>query len=187
MTIGCVHGRFQPFHNAHLDYVLAAKRECSYLLVGITKYDLEPIHMNPLGMHREQSASNPLSYYERTVLMREALKDAGVVDGYEFVPFPIETPSALPQFVPKNVLCYTTICEEWNRQKIKVLESAGYVVKVLWEKEPKVISARAIRAGILEGAQEWRKQVPPATERAVARLNLQSRLLDLVAGRPRHD
>ncbi|MBP3706729.1 MAG: adenylyltransferase/cytidyltransferase family protein [Clostridia bacterium] len=34
--IGVVCGRFQIFHNEHLQYVMAAKEKCEHLIVGIT-------------------------------------------------------------------------------------------------------------------------------------------------------
>lgn len=36
---GMIHGRFQPFHNGHLEYALAALSRCSHLIVGITNPD----------------------------------------------------------------------------------------------------------------------------------------------------
>jgi len=37
---GSIHGRFQPFHNEHLDYVLRALDRCDFLWIGITQYDI---------------------------------------------------------------------------------------------------------------------------------------------------
>ena len=37
--IGVVCGRFQIFHNEHLQYVMAAKEQCEHLIVGITSPD----------------------------------------------------------------------------------------------------------------------------------------------------
>lgn len=33
--IGVVCGRFQIFHNEHLQYVMAAKEKCEHLIIGI--------------------------------------------------------------------------------------------------------------------------------------------------------
>ncbi len=33
---GMIHGRFQPFHNGHLEYLLAALERCETLIIGIT-------------------------------------------------------------------------------------------------------------------------------------------------------
>lgn len=33
---GVVHGRFQPLHLKHMEYILAAKMRCQKLYIGIT-------------------------------------------------------------------------------------------------------------------------------------------------------
>ena len=172
---GSVHGRFQPFHNEHLEYVLAAHRACEFLWVGITKYDLD-LETSPLGREREKPENNPLSYFERVTIIGEALVEAGLQrSAFSFVPFPIEHPTKLKQFLAPSVPCFTTICEEWNREKIKVLEAQGYTVRVLWEHD-KNVTGRNIREQIISGDRGWRQQVPNATVRAVDRLDLRSRL-----------
>jgi nicotinamide mononucleotide adenylyltransferase len=111
---GSVHGRFQPFHNDHLQYLLAAKEQCKFLWVGITKYDITQFDANPLGSHRERPENNPLTYFERITMIREAVVEADVpIGSFGFVPFPIETPSHLPAFMPISIPCFTTICEDW--------------------------------------------------------------------------
>ena len=40
-----IHGRFQPFHNGHLDYLRGALARCDELFVGITNPD--PRHARP--------------------------------------------------------------------------------------------------------------------------------------------
>lgn len=175
---GSAHGRFQPFHNEHLKYVLAAKDKCEFLWIGITKYDLD-LEVSPLGRERERPENNPLTYFERVSIIREALTEAGISrQSFGFIPFPIEHPAKLKQFLATSVLCFTTICEEWNREKIRVLENQGYKVEVLWEREKKV-TGRGIREQILAGSKGWQKDVPSATARAVERLDLATRLRTL--------
>lgn len=177
---GSVHGRFQPLHNAHLDYILEAKKHCDFLWVGITKYDTASEHLNPLGRHRERPEANPLTYFERLNIIRAALIESGIPPAeFAFVPFPIEMPAALPLFLPRNITCFTTICEDWNREKIRVLEAAGYTVEVLWERIPKAFSGADIRESIAKGTDDWKRLVPPATVKAVDNLALRARLQKL--------
>jgi nicotinamide mononucleotide adenylyltransferase len=174
------HGRFQPLHNEHLEYLLAAQRECDFLWIGITKYDVTSTDFNPLGAMRERPENNPLTFFERVTVIRQSLVEAGVDPGvFGFVPFPIETPRRLPNFIPTYVTCYTTICEQWNKDKIKVLEAQGYEVRVLWERERKKITGAQVRNDIIQGGTAWRSMVPPATARAVEKLDLRERLLGL--------
>jgi nicotinamide mononucleotide adenylyltransferase len=180
VTTGSVHGRFQPFHNDHLEYVLAALKLCEFLWIGITKYDITPTDSNPLGRPRERPESNPLTFFERVNVVSEALLDQGVErTRFGFVPFPIETPHRLPDFMPIEIPCYTTVCEDWNREKIEVLKGLGYDVRVLYEREFKAVSGGKIRADIVAGREDWKKLVPSATVRAVEKLGLRKRLIRL--------
>ena len=177
IPVGSVHGRFQPFHNEHLEYVLAAKKRCGFLWIGITKHDITSADLNLLGAHRELPQNNPLTFFERVEMIREALLDAQVSPGeFSFTPFPIEMPAHLPNFLPNVIPCFTTICEEWNRRKIKVLMDLGYSVEVLWERESKAITGSIIRGHLVEGSSDWRSMVPPATAKAIDRLDLGARL-----------
>jgi len=177
---GSVHGRFQPFHNDHLKYVLEAKARCDFLWIGITKYDVMPTELSPLARHRERPENNPLTYFERINLIGDALEEAGIDRRtFGFVPFPIETPHRLTAFMPLSVTCFTTICEEWNREKIRVLEASGYRVVVLWEKAQKSVTGSAIRKDILLGGNVWKTMVPNATVRAIEVLGVRSRLQKL--------
>jgi nicotinamide mononucleotide adenylyltransferase len=164
-----------------LEYVLAAQRLCDYLWVGITKYDITATDSNPLGRHRERPESNPLTFFERIGIISEVLVEAGIDRGkFGFVPFPIETPQRLPDFMPVSIPCYTTICEAWNREKIEVLKSLGYDVRVLYQRDKKAVSGAAIRHDIAAGGNLWKASVPQATARAVEQLDLRTRLLKLL-------
>jgi nicotinamide mononucleotide adenylyltransferase len=173
IPVASVHGRFQPFHNEHLEYVLAAKKRCRFLWIGITKPDVTPAESNLLGAHRELPENNPLTFFERTSMIRETLVEADVsTTEFSFVPFPIETPAHLPNYLPCSVPCFTTICEEWNRRKIRVLTDLGYNVEVLWEKSSKMITGSQIRQSIVDGRPDWLSMVPQAVAQAVIALDL---------------
>jgi nicotinamide mononucleotide adenylyltransferase len=172
---GSAHGRFQPFHNEHLAYVTAAHRSCKFLWIGITKYDLDA-EVSPLGREREKPENNPLTYFERISIIADALNDVGIPRStFAFIPFPIEHPHKLRQFLSTSVVCFTTICESWNREKIGVLKAEGYTVTVLWERE-KSVTGQAIREQIANGEDTWRRNVPLATARAIEKMDLAKRL-----------
>jgi nicotinamide mononucleotide adenylyltransferase len=175
---GSAHGRFQPFHNEHLAYVLAAHGRCKFLWIGITKYDLDT-EVSPLGRDREKPENNPLTYFERTSIISEALQDNGISRGtFAFIPFPIEHPQKLKQFLSTSVVCFTTICESWNEEKIEVLKAEGYPVTVLWKHDKKV-TGQAVREQLIRGEQGWKEMVPQATVRAMERLKISDRLRQL--------
>ena len=161
---GSVHGRFQPFHNGHLEYVLAAQKQSDFLWIGITKFDIEATELSPLGRIREKPENNPLTFYQRVTMIESALIENGVQrDEFAFIPFPIEKPIKLGQFLPTSVPCFTTVYEEWNREKISVLESFGHKVIVLWERQRKEISGGQIRSDMITRGTRWKEMVPNAT------------------------
>src|SRR2546425_13306123 len=171
--VASAHGRFQPLHNEHLEYLLAAKKNCEFLWIGITMPDITPLHLNPLGRYRERPDANPLTYFERISIITEALSDLGITKTtFDFAPFPIETPPSLNNYLPTGIPCLTTVCEPWNREKIAVLESLGYSVTILFEREAKQITGLEIRRRVMEGDETWRDLVPPATARFIDRLDL---------------
>lgn len=166
---GSVHGRFQPFHNGHLDYVLQAFAEVDFVHIGLTQI------FQPKGIEdssaRNNADSNPFTYFERSELVSAALKDHGVPQSrFAIAPFPIETPAALPQFVPTSVKCFTTIVTEWNDEKISRLESVGYEIvrlKVSPADNNRVTSGTEIRRLLRDGNGQWSRYVPTAVAQLI--------------------
>lgn len=180
--VGSVHGRFQPLHNGHLEYLLAAFEDATFVYIGLTQPDIRHLQETLHASHRSLKYSNPLTYFERLCLISETLKDAGVDSSrYSVVPFPIEEPDKISDYLPNSVPCYTTIYDDWNRQKIRLLESKGYTVKVLWERQDKEIQGSRIRDSIRTGSNSWEEQVPKATIEVVEKLELRERLVRLHA------
>lgn len=177
--VGCVHGRFQLLHIQHMEYILAAKERCRRLIVGITNYDAHPSLADSSDAHRRARINNPLSYYERTEMIRVALRGAGIEPAaYSFSPFPIEHPEDLQNFVPLNAICFTTIREPWNETKIERLEREGYQVQVLLDRNKRISSSR-VREMIMEGDARWADWVPPEVVRYLKDLKIDERLSSL--------
>ncbi|HEX2078295.1 MAG TPA: hypothetical protein VHG08_11320 [Longimicrobium sp.] len=179
-ALGSAHGRFQVLHNEHLEYLLEAKRRCQHLLVGITAYDLN-FGDSDNEDHRTLATNNPLTYYERQLLIREALRESGVaLTDFTVVPFPIEHPLDLPNFIPVSATCYTTLREPWNSEKITRIRQLGYNVEVVIE-GAKAIEGVVLRRMIVEKDDRWKQLVPPSTVRLVAEFGLEARLRTLLS------
>ena len=73
---GVIHGRFQILHNDHLDYLLSGKALCRHLVVGITNPDPVLTKKEDSDPERDSAAANPLTYYERYLLVKTALTEA---------------------------------------------------------------------------------------------------------------
>lgn len=177
MRIGCIHGRFQPFHKEHMRYALAALEKCDFLWVGITRYEILRESFEA-GQGRDSLLANPFTYIERVNIIRDALLEQGVEQNrFGFVPFPIDSPELLPQFVSLSTTCYTTVREDWNKDKIKSLKALGYEVVVLWEDlAVKRISSTIIRESIRSGDGVWKEMVFESTRRHMKSMNARQRL-----------
>ncbi len=106
---GSVHGRFQPLHNDHLEYIRAAMARCSHLWVGITQPDIRHLRLTQHDPHRSARENNPLTYFERYRILMEALSEAGLAaDAFSIVPFPIEQPDTLIDYMPTSIRVFTT-------------------------------------------------------------------------------
>lgn len=174
---GSVHGRFQPLHNGHLKYILTAKERCDFLWVGITQYNIRALLESPQDPHRQEQVHNPLTFHERMEMITQALLDNGLsIHEFDIVPFPIETPDCLPDFLLTSVPVFTTINDQWNRHKIKVLEDIGYEVIVLWEDLIKDINGIKIRELISLGDESWKEKVPSATIQVIEKYCIANRI-----------
>lgn len=182
-----VHGRFQPFHNGHLEYVRAAAVRCEFLWVGITQHTSKRLVQVDVAdaLHRAEPQSNPLTYFERLQTIRAALASIGLNhDGYAVVPFPIEEPNLVVEFLPTTVPVFTTTYDEWNEAKIATLRGIGYEVINLWSRQIKEVAGHELRDMIRRGDSAWRAQVPPGVASLIDEFDLAGRLQALTHEAP---
>jgi nicotinamide mononucleotide adenylyltransferase len=175
---GVVHGRFQLFHLDHLKYVLAAKERCRHLVVGITNPDPTLTKFDAADPHRSSELDNPLTFYERYVMLRETLLEAGLdFRGFSLVPLPINFPELYRYYVPLDATFYLTIYDEWGERKLAMFTSLGLQVDILWRKpsSEKGLTATALRRLMGQG-QPWEHLVPPAVARLIKDMGLGERL-----------
>ncbi len=178
---GVIHGRFQILHNDHLRYLLAGKAMCRHLVVGITNPD--PVLTNDVDVDpkRSESMSNPLTYFERLVMVREVLVEAGLaLEEMTITPLPITRPELFRHYVPMDALFLLSIYDGWGRKKLEQFKSLGLKTHVLWEVKPgeKGISASEIRDLILRG-QPWEHLVPCSSARLLKKWDIPGRLKEM--------
>lgn len=159
-----VHGRFQPFHNGHLNYVRSALELCDHLYIGITQIQRSNMIVTQAAPHRSELASNPFSFFERRLMIQETLLSEGISqERFELIPFPHDQADFLPECFPIGGVCFTTVHSEWNNEKIRRLTSYGYEVRVITnpDKWPlKRASATKIRELIRSSDLRWKDFVP---------------------------
>lgn len=59
-------------------------------------------------------------------MIRLAMEEFGVpASEYEIMPFPINRPEYITQYVPEDGVYYLGICDGWEEEKLKILNSLG--------------------------------------------------------------
>jgi nicotinamide-nucleotide adenylyltransferase len=180
---GVIHGRFQVLHNDHLKYLLAGKERCRHLVVGITNPDPTLTREDPADPNRSQVLSNPLTYFERYVMVRETLNQAGLTDAaFSVVPFPINVPELYRYYVPVAATFFLTIYDDWGRKKRERFLKLGLTTEILWERpsHEKGLSGADIRQRMTE-RRAWEHLVPESTQRLVKKWEIPGRLRKLGA------
>jgi cytidyltransferase-like protein len=163
-----IHGRFQPFHNGHLEYLQGAAARSDELWVGITNPDPSQVKPEPADPLRHLPESNPYTYAER-LLMVTAVAETVDADVH-VIPFPVNQPEVWPAYVPANVTQYIRQFSDWGTTKIDRFRSAGYDVVILDEGVEKAISGADVRAAMREG-REWQALVPAGVARVIEQLD----------------
>jgi cytidyltransferase-like protein len=162
-----IHGRFQPFHKGHLEYLRGAAERSDEIFVGITNPDPARIRPEPADPLRHLPESNPWSYAERLLMVKAAAQDLGLeLARVHVIPFPVNEPELWPAYVPEAVTQYIRLFSEWGGTKLERFRAASYEVVVLDEGAEKGVSGADVRAALRDGG-DWESLVPPGVARVI--------------------
>ena len=165
-----IHGRFQPFHLGHLEYLRGAAERSDEVYVGITNPDPARVRPEPSDPARHLPESNPWNYWERMMMVKAAALDLGLdLARIHPIPFPVNEPELWPAYVPSGVTQYIRLFSDWGGTKLDRLREAGYEVVVLDEGTAKEVSGADVRAALREG-RDWEALVPPGVARVIKSL-----------------
>jgi len=179
--IGVAFGRFQPFHNGHLEYILTAYEKSEYLLVGISNPDPSTIKFHPDSAHRSSSFSNPFTFFERFLMVRDTLLNLGIDrNTFDIVPLAINCPELIEYYVPKDATILLSIYEKWGHSKKMIFEELGFWVENIFNKteKDKLVIGRDLRQKIIHD-NKWNHLVPKPVYELMASQNLANRLKDI--------
>ena len=156
-----IHGRFQPFHLGHIEYLRGAAEHSDELFVGITNPDPSRVRPEPSDPVRHLPESNPWTYAERLLMVKAAATDLGLaVERVHVIPFPVNEPELWDAYVPAGVTQYLRLFSEWGGEKLERMRAAGYDVVVLDEGAEKEISGADVREALRSGG-DWEALVSP--------------------------
>jgi nicotinamide-nucleotide adenylyltransferase len=179
--IGVIHGRFQVLHNDHLKYLMAGWERCEHLIVGITNPDPGLTEEDDADRARSSPEANPLTYFERYVMVRAALLEAGLEPSdFSIVPLPINFPELYRYYVPLDAVFFLTIYDDWGRRKLERFKSLGLKTDVMWERpeQEKGLTGREVRECMMNG-QPWEHLVPKSTAALLKEWDIPDRLRKL--------
>ncbi|MGA7142883.1 MAG: nicotinate-nucleotide adenylyltransferase [Desulfobacterales bacterium] len=179
--IGVIHGRFQVFHNDHLKYLLTGKLLCRHMVVGITNPDPSLVRQETADPNRSRLTTNPLTYYERYILIRSAMQE-NHIRSHEFsiVPLPINRPELYKYYVPLDAVFFLSIYDDWGEKKLSYFESMGLKTHIIRKVslEEKGISAGDIRHFMINN-QPWEHLLPKSVARLMKQWKISERLQQL--------
>ena len=162
-----IHGRFQPFHNGHLEYLRGAAVRSERVFVGITNPDPRRVKEEPSDPLRHLPESNPFTYTQRLLMIEAVAEDEGI--SVHVIPFPVNEPELWPAYVPEGVTQYLRLFSDWGGTKLDRMREAGYEVVVLDEGVEKELSGREVREAMRSGG-DWEALVPPGVVRVIRSL-----------------
>jgi nicotinamide-nucleotide adenylyltransferase len=174
---GMIHGRFQPFHNGHLEYLRGAAGRSEEVFVGITNPDPERIRPEASDPLRHLPESNPFSYVDRLLMVKAAAQDAEIdLARVHVIPFPVNEPELWPAYVPDDIVQFIRLFSDWGGTKLERFREAGYEVVVLDQGAEKEVSGADVRAALRDGG-DWESLVPPGVAQVLKRLERRVRVL----------
>lgn len=173
---GMVHGRFQPFHNGHLEYVLHALQQCDHLIIGITNPDPSLIVQEATDRDRHLPTANPFTFFERHRMIRVALAEARCeMNQASLVPFPIHHPERWQFYCPLGTTQFVRLFSAWGREKVERFQALGWPVVVLDGGGTKHVSGAEVRRRLLVG-QGWEELVPSPVAQVLREIRAMERM-----------
>lgn len=160
-------GRFQPFHNGHLQAVKDALKEVDEIVVvvGSAQYS--------------HKISNPFTAGERLTMIREALDEADIAASrFWMVPVPdihvhMMWVAEVMGYTPRFHVVYAN--EPLTKRLFK---EAGFKVKPIPYYQRETWSSTEIRERMLKG-KNWKQLVPKSVARFIEEVNGVQRLREL--------
>lgn len=158
-----VHGRFQPFHLGHLEYLSLAMQRGSHVVVGITNPSLGRLTGERTSGHRHRADANPYTWFERAEMVAASVAEAPAYAGHtvRVVPFDVSDPAVWTDFLPRGAGHLVTLNEPWDQEKYRRFKEAGHPVEAIGG-NPGRVTATEVRRRMAAG-EDWRVLVPHGT------------------------
>lgn len=158
-------GRFQPFHNGHLEVVRTVAKECNDIIIGIG------------SAQYSHTLDNPFTAGERHLMISRALRDSGL-DNFFLVPVvDINRYAVWVSHVVSMVPPFSKVYSN-NPLTRRLFEEAGYEVESSPMFNRAQYSGTEIRRRIASG-EPWEDLVPPGVAKVIKEIGGEARLMAL--------
>ena len=158
--VACFTGRFQPFHNQHLEVLSALSHEFDRIIIAITNPDIENLFEHAASQHRHTDAANPFSYESRVQIIKDSISElADLINvEIEIIPFDLTQPDSWA--VPAETVFALRIFSAWEASKLDLFTGQGFEVLELPAPATK-LSASDIREALTTNDSTWHSHVIP--------------------------
>lgn len=158
--VACFTGRFQPFHNQHLEVLSALSHEFDRIIIGVTNPDIENLSDHVASLHRHTDAANPFPYESRVQIIKDSISELTDLNNLEIeiIPFDLTQPDSWT--VPADTVFALRIFSVWEASKLDLFTGQGFEVLELPAPATK-ISASDIREKLTTNDSTWHSHVAP--------------------------
>ena len=140
-------GRFQPFHNGHLEIIRSISTQYHHIIIGIGSAQYQETQQNPFSLH------------EREKMIRESLK-LEEIKNYRIIAIPdIHNPSKWVEYVCSLVSDFDIVISNDSFTQ-QLFYEKGYQVKNTKMFQREIYSGNEIRKRIKQN-KGWEEVVPP--------------------------
>lgn len=161
MMMGLYIGRFQPFHNGHLEVVKRALKEAKKLIIVVTV---------PL----RKTGKDPFSAEERKEMIENALHAEGITDFIIYIVKDILLDSEYAEHVRRNVPGFNVVYVGDNKLNEELFSKAGF--RVVASERYFGISSTDVREDMLKKGDKWKGMVPKSVSEHIERNRLSRKL-----------
>ncbi len=181
-NFGMVHGRFQPLHHEHLEYILWGINNSKKCIIGITQPNIDLLSTTEGEKHRMEESGNPFSYEERKMMITQSINDLGISkDRYEIIEFDVDKLDESIENIKningvisiEDVVQFMKIFSDWEKIKKSKFESKGCEVfeihETTKEKAVKHVTGTLVRE-LIRSKRNWQDYTPSGTEVIVSKI-----------------
>ena len=158
--VACFTGRFQPFHNQHMEVLSALSQKFDRIIIGVTNPNLNNLQQHAASQHRHTDVANPFSYESRVQIIKDSISELTDLNNVEIeiIPFDLTQPDSWA--VPAETVFALRIFSAWEASKLDLFTGQGFEVLELPAPATKV-SASDIREALTTNDSTWHSLVAP--------------------------